>query len=288
MNNQIKLNLNIMVIIKYIVRNTNMLIANNLGVIKSLKINMLSIMIIVIKIMLIIISMLSCCLTNYSYSLSSSSNNFFMFCGVNQGYQGNLVTITDPQQAMNIVNNKLLALNSKFHYEIYPGLVTYRKDYGCPDGGEVIAVITSSTTKPDLFINIGKYLKKELLQSTLSIVMYTDNTKVAIKNAKLSRGFQAIITGYAIKQLAHEWQYQAARHMTATMYVTAGFYTKNDDNVVFIQGEANPEKPHLNSAEKIKELETMAILVSSATAKKLNINNITIVFKDVYFTYLNN
>lgn len=171
-----------------------MLIANNLGIIKNLKIKIL-----------IIISIFSCCLTSYSYSLPSSSNNFFIFCGVNQGYQGNLVNITDPQQAMNIVNNKLLALNSKFDYEIYPGLVTYRKDYGCPDGGEAMAVITSSNTKPDLFINIGKYLKKELLQSTLSIVMYTDNTKVAIKNAKLSRGFQAIITGCAIKQLAREW-----------------------------------------------------------------------------------
>lgn len=265
-----------------------MLTSNNLSIKSNLKLNMLSITVIVIKLM-IIISILICCLTNYSYSLpSSSSNNFFMFCGVNQGYQGNLVTINDPQQAMDIVNNKLIKLNSKFQYEIYPGLVTYRKDYGCPDGGEVMAVITSSTTEPNMFINIGKYLKKTLLQRTLSIVMYTDNDKVVIENAKPSRGFQAIATGYSIKQLASEWQHQAEQHMTTAMYVTAGFYTKVDDNVVFIQGEANPEKPHLNSAEKIKEWEKMAILVANATAKQLKINNIELVFKDVYFTYLNN
>lgn len=148
-------------------------------------------------------------------------------------------------------------------------------------------VLTSSTTEPTMFINIGKYLKKTLLQSTLSIVMYPDNAKVSIDNAKLSRGFQAIATGYSIKQLAHEWQHQAEQHMTATMYVTAGFYTKIDDNIVFIQGEANPEKPHLNSVEKIKEWEKMTILVANATAKNLKINNINLMFKDVYFTYLN-
>lgn len=267
----------------YIVRNNDMLNLNNFCIKGNLKIKILSITI-------IIISIFSCCLTNYSYSFPlSSSNNFFMFCGVNQIYKGNLVTINDPEQAMNIANNKLLSLNNKFQYEVYPGLVSYRKDYGCPDGGLAMAVVTSSTIEPDMFIDIGKYLKKKLLQRTLSIVMYTDNAKLAIKNAKISRGFQAVITGYSIKQLAHEWQHQAEQHMTATMYVSAGFYTKIDDNAtVFIQGEANPEKPHLNSVEKIKEWEKMAILVANSTAKKLKINNIKLVFKDVYFTYLNN
>ena len=161
-----------------------MLNLNTFGIKGNLKRKIFSITLIIIT------SIFSCCLTNYSYSLPlSSSNNFFMFCGVNQGYTGNLVTINDPEQAMNIANNKLLALNSKFQYEVYPGLVSYRKDYGCSDGGEAMAVITSSTMEPDMFINIGKYLKKELLQRTLSIAMYTDNTKFAIKNAKLSRGF---------------------------------------------------------------------------------------------------
>lgn len=207
----------------------------------------------------------------------------FMFCGVNQGYQGNLMKITDPQKAMEIVRKKLIERNDGANYEFYPGIVTYRKDYGCPDGGEVIAVVVSSVN-PDIFIKIGKFLQDELSQTSLSIATY--NGSSSANGAKRSRGFQATVIGFPINKIASAWQYQAEKNMSSTMYVTAGFYTKENDDTVFIQGEANPEKPHLNSKEKIQKWEKMAILVAQETGKFLGIGTIQLKFEDIYFKYL--
>ena len=92
-----------------------------------------------------------------------------MFTGVNVGYQGDSVAITDPEEAVSIVNSKLQEGGARSEdYAVNPGVVVYRTEWGCPEGGEVVAAVNHKGDT-DTFIKDAAYLREELIQSTLAV-----------------------------------------------------------------------------------------------------------------------
>lgn len=144
-----------------------------------------------------------------------------MFTGVNEGYQGESVAITDPAKAVEIVKAKLAETQAAHgdanHYQVHPGVVIYNEGWGCPKGGEVVAAVTTAGN-PETAIQTATALRGALNQSTLSVGTYSGDHGLKTK------GFLAEVVG-DLKTVGTAWQEAAYTHGNFIRMATLRIFT---------------------------------------------------------------
>lgn len=114
--------------------------------------------------------------------------SFRIVCGVAAGYHHNLSGVADKELVNKVAKlwQEIAAeeLNKNGSYVsavAQPGSVIYHTDWGCPEGGESVVVISGSANpefNKDLdawkatVVKLAKELKKALSQSTLSVEFF--------------------------------------------------------------------------------------------------------------------
>jgi hypothetical protein len=196
-----------------------------------------------------------------------------MFLGVNEGYRGEDAEVKLAWQAARIVRRMI---TGQPEYQAYPALVVYHELWGCPVGGEVCSLVTSTAKFSDTLAK-AKTLQIELKQKTLSVVANDGN------DGARTLGFVGEFSDISLKDIALAWQSNATKLYNESQdkqfYVSAGFYQK-ENGVVAIQGAANPTyvKNKDEWSEAVKKLTDM---VEADLGVNLNINS-----HEVGFTYM--
>lgn len=158
-----------------------------------------------------------------------------MFIGVNEGYNPAAST-TSPKAAQLRVLARLTSLKQQYddtnNYDLRPGLIVYRPEWGCPVGGEPVAYVSARAPIENM-LNMGESLRTEFKQTTVSVVDYT----------KLTGTSTASFIGRArgdLQQLALAWQEAAEQYFQENkIYVSCGLYREADGNIV-LSAEMNP------------------------------------------------
>lgn len=199
-----------------------------------------------------------------------------MFVGVSAGYGNSEAEVLSPEAAHNKVRDAISKIrafnkNDKNTYHVYSGLAVYRKENGCPDGGEpVAAVITAGDV--GAAINLAEALRVALNQSTVTVASYNNG------HGKKTIGFYARVNG-DLRAVAHLWQDAADTFFNDTgIELTCGLYLNGTQLVM--QGELNPD--HGDNPDDWK---THINAVIEKLGKKLS-KDITVQFRNAGFTYL--
>ena len=200
-----------------------------------------------------------------------------MFTGVNVGYQGEQVTITDPAQAVQIVTAKLAEKDPHLdNYKVSPGVVVYNTDWGCPVGGEVVASVNSQGSA-DQAIQDTAFLRQELQQSTIGVASTGDDNGIP------SVGFQVEVPkgDMTLQEIGKIFQDSSKAVLDADSYpyVGAGIYETGKGTFV-IQGEANPVFTPDMEVWKERASKVFANVAKETRAE------ITPSFRDVNYSYL--
>ena len=199
-----------------------------------------------------------------------------MFTGVNEGYQGESIPVTDLGKAVRIATESLNAAKrlagDANTYDVKPGVVIYSPTRGCPIGGEPVAVI--STTGDNSFtLRTAENLRQKLKQTTWSVGTYSPIIGTP------TIGFTAV-ANYDLKVLATTWQEIAEKCNSAIgLYISTGIYD-NGNNRLIISAEANPQ---FFKDTKLWQ-QTAEALVNSLN-KKLGIT-ITLSYREAGYNYL--
>lgn len=184
------------------------------------------------------------------------------FIGVNPGYQGDAAPIDDPDQAAQRVRDAIGACG--LEGEVYPGLVIYEVERGCPRGGEPIGAVFARQAGPiteilDRFDNV----RANLSQATVSVIAPPDSGTVM-------PGFVVDFGEDDLDALARRWQELSAHDSR----LSGALFKANGR--VYGQAEANPRR--VRDAEKWVEDATALIRQIKPGAEPL--------FRDVGYHYL--
>lgn len=197
------------------------------------------------------------------------------FIGVNVGYQKD-AAITDPAEAQKMVSQKLALLKrsgiaDSNEYAIYPGLVVYRTEWGCPEAGEPVAGITIDGDV-ERAIRMGQGLREAFDQSTVTVASYQDGY------GDKTIGFIAETKG-DLKTIGKAWQQAAEEYYAKTnVYISCGMYQHSDGRVI-ICAESNPLYKTDPAVWK-EAVTTVARSVESTLDTKIDLT-----FRDAWFNY---
>lgn len=204
-----------------------------------------------------------------------------MFLGVNKGYQGDAIAITEPEKAAEIVSEQIslakrLAGDNN-DYTALPALAVYEPERGCPIGGEPTAFLATNGHTLTV-IAFGNNLRERFEQQTLSIVTY-DQHNWGLRGTR-TKGFFAEV-GASLATVGKAWQESAADYSRKHgIYVSATMYKLSDETTIILT-DANPDK-----FNDISQWERAAAEITAMVAKKLGTNT-TPQFHTSGYTYLN-
>ena len=159
---------------------------------------------------------------------------------VNKGYKGSEFTVTTPQRAAEIASEiisvvkRTSSAGDDNQYQVFGGYVVYDESRGCPKGGEVVAVI-STTGSAAKAIKVGEKIREILKQNTLSVSVFGED--IGTKTI----GFRAE-SNQLVEKVTNTWQALAADYFSRNgIYISTGVYASSGGETV-IQAEANPDK----------------------------------------------
>jgi hypothetical protein len=193
-----------------------------------------------------------------------STTTSVVFSGVNPGYMGEEVAVTNSTRAAELVTSATTEVG--ITARVYPGRVVYHTDWGCPQGGEACAAVLADGEAGPLVPRFDN-LRRLLRQTTLSVAAEGGGTPTI--------GFTADIGEGDLDEVARLWQVVAAEKFVATgTYVSGGVFAA--EGRVFAAAEANPAF--------VSDRETWADIVRQVTSAVSPTAEVT--FREVGFTYL--
>ncbi len=182
--------------------------------------------------------------------------------GVNVGYQGESVAVTDPAEAVRMVREYLGSAPAAVH----PARTVYHTDWGCPIGGEAAAAVFTSVNDRSAVV-LFEQCREAFDQTTVSVATESVGEPTVGFIADLGKG--------DLDEISTRWQQMAAERFTATGTYVSGLVLEIDGEI-FAMAEANPA--FVKDIDAWREIVGQVVRAVDTTALP--------VFREVGFNYL--